>query len=383
MRCLQIVDSYTSVGGVERFVYNFTQLLEEKGFKTLIAAFEVEQGASWGDFQVGTKVMTDDVAGWEQLAAEFSPDIIVWHVQGARSAPVIERLSLSYKISATVHGAMCPSESRLYRDRDEICSKASGMGCYMRWYARQCGSSASPYSAFTAMRNHKKIMSALKACSHLYAISESVASFLHIEGIDKGKISIFINTLTDLVQLPELILPRNRGRIRLLYAGRLVYAKGVQYLIQAVHILRQRGLQAECIIAGEGWYQDKLKQLTEELDLAEHIRFAGKVPGDEIDEWYRECDMTVVPSIWPEPSCLVVPEARRHGKPVVVFEAGGLPEWAGFMDGIFVAKHASADSLADAILSVYDSDARERSRKKKGLERIDLIRDVTGIPVLL
>jgi glycosyltransferase involved in cell wall biosynthesis len=379
MRCLQIVDSYTSVGGVERFVYNFTQLMEEKGFKTLVAAFEVEEGASWGDSQVQTAVLPADPASWEQLAADFSPDIIIWHVQGSKSTPVIERLSLTYKISATVHGAMCPSESRLYRDRDEICSKASGPGCYVRWYMRKCGSSASPLSAHTAMQNHKRIMNALKMCSQVYAISESVASFLHIEGIDKGKISVFINTLSDLMQLPKLTLPSNKGRIKLLYAGRLVYAKGVQYLIQAVRILRERGHEAECIIAGEGWYQERLVQLAEELSLTEHVRFAGKVPGDQIDEWYRECDLAVVPSIWPEPSCLVVPEARMHGKPVVVFEAGGLPEWAGFMDGIFVAEHASSNSLADAILSVYDSDAWERSRKKQSADRVDLIRDVTGI----
>ncbi|WP_284641733.1 glycosyltransferase family 4 protein [Paenibacillus silviterrae] len=374
MRCLQIVESYSSAGGMERFVYNFTRLWEEQGGESLIAGFEIEGLQHWGNAKISSVVLPEQIEAWVEAANAYSPDLIVWHIQGPRSAAVIKRLSQSYPVSATIHGVMCPSGSRLCRDRDEICYQASGASCYSRWYLRKCGTSASPFAAYQAVKEHKQVMEALKRCERVYAVSQAIRGFLSIEGVSTDRITVFDNTLGGLKQLPALQLPAARGKLSLLYVGRLVYAKGVQYLLRAVRHLVDRGLEVECVIAGEGWYEPALRQLAEELKLPEQlVHFAGKVPGQVIDRYYAEADVVIVPSVWPDPSPLVVPEARKLGKPVIVFEAGGLPEWAEFMDGVLIAEHGRPDSLADTILKVYSKADINRSRTKQTQQRVDLI----------
>ncbi len=380
MRVLQLVESYSAAGGMERFVYNFTRKLEERGMETVLAGFSFEATDSWGSAALETVTLGNEPESWMAMAAAFQPDAVIWHIQGPRSAAVVERLAKRYLVTATVHGVMCPSHSRLFRDRDEICTRASGAGCYPRWYLRKCGTSASPYAAHEAIRTHRVVMDALQACHRVYAVSKAIERFLIIEGVAQSRIAVFDNTLGSIGNLPKVELPAPRvERLKLLCVGRLVYAKGVQYVIRAVGLLKQWGMEAQCSIVGDGWYEEKLMELADSLGISDRIHFVGKVPGSEMDRWYADCDVSIVPSIWPDPSPLVVPEARLAGKPVVVFEAGGLPEWSGYMDGVFVAEHANAESLAETILSVFSPDAEWRGGRRYAEQRADVIADLAAL----
>ncbi len=374
MRCLQIADAYNADGGMERFIYHFSRKFIKKGFETAVAAFDLEDDPRWGDDRIETMPIGGSCAELEKKMKTFSPDLIVWHAS-PRSAACVEKLSKDYPVAATVHGVLCPSGARLFRDRDEVCCRASGPGCYPRWYFRKCGSNVSPFEAARAVKNHKQMMNALKSCRRVYAISHAVKRFLAIEGVPEDRITVFDNTLGGILTAPPLQLPANKDRLDLLFTGRLVYAKGVQYLIRAVKLLLDRGVPAHCTIVGDGWYKEKLVRLTDELGLADFVTFAGKVDGREIHAWYDRCDLAAVPSIWPEPAGLVVPEARMKGKPVVVFQAGGLPEWSAFMDGIYVAKHADEKSLADVICQVVKGHCVPRLQQTEAA-RDDLIQDL-------
>lgn len=49
-------------------------------------------------------------------------------------------------------------------------------------------------------------------------------------------------------------------------------------------------------------------------------------PDENVSRIYWRCSVLLVPSLWPEPYGLVVPEALAHGTPVLVADVGGLPE---------------------------------------------------------
>ena len=99
-----------------------------------------------------------------------------------------------------------------------------------------------------------------------------------------------------------------------------------------------QGVDVHCTIVGDGWYRSTLEQLQRSLELGNHVRFTGQVSGADMKGWFDRSHVVVAPSVWPEPASLVVPEARRRGKPVVVFDVGGNPEWATLLDGIHVAR---------------------------------------------
>jgi glycosyltransferase involved in cell wall biosynthesis len=61
--------------------------------------------------------------------------------------------------------------------------------------------------------------------------------------------------------------------------------------------------------------------------LANRVRFQGHVSRDVIGEFYTNCSVAVVSSVWPEPFGAVGLEAMQYGVPVVAFDAGGIKEW--------------------------------------------------------
>lgn len=349
MKILQMVDYFGSFGGLERFIYNFSRKLINDGYDTLITALEAEE-ADWGEGHVPV-VHVGAVEHWEDCIRRYAPDLIVWHA-GPQSAAVLKSLSVNCPVIATVHGPVCPSGGRLFRDKDEICSKPGGMACLALWYMRKCGTNMNPRTAVQGLLHYNTMIEALRSCSKVYTVSNSLKEFLVIDGVPESKITIFDNTLGTLANHFPPLTPAKPGggEIRLLFIGRLVYNKGVQYFLRSIQLLQKRGLQATGTVVGEGWYLERLRRLARELGIENSVVFAGKVSGQEVNEWYNKSDVVVVPSIWPEPAGLVVPEARASGKPVVVFDAGGLPEWSQWLDGIYVSRAADAEHLADTIV---------------------------------
>ncbi|MEU4419718.1 glycosyltransferase family 4 protein [Actinoplanes sp. NPDC024001] len=104
------------------------------------------------------------------------------------------------------------------------------------------------------------------------------------------------------------------------YAGRLVYEKGVQHLLAAVPILRERHPGLRVVIAGDGPYRAELEALG-----TPEVTFAGFLGGHELTALMGASDCYVVPSIY-EPFGMVALEAAAAGTPVAVADTGGLAE---------------------------------------------------------
>lgn len=375
MNILQVVDHFGPYGGMERFIYDFTRRLQQAGAVSAVAALETDERHDWGAEPIRAVRIPGDPKAWNQWVDGFRPDLAIWHVSPG-TAEIARRLGARGPVAAVAHGPVCPSGVRLFRDKDEICDRPCGSACLVRWYGRQCGIRPEPWEAVRAVRRASRMLRTLRGCARVYAVSESLKNQLAADGIEERRLRVFDNTLGEIGgPFPPLRTPGWEGSLRLLFAGRVVYGKGAQYFLQAMRHLLDRGLPVDGTVIGDGWYMGKLKRRCRELGLTRRVRFAGQVPGKDMDAWYDQTDVAVAPSIWPEPAGLVVPEARRRGKPVVVFDAGGLPEWASWMDGIYVARRADAGHLADRIVeaAVGRAEPRVFAPRRK---RVDLIREL-------
>jgi glycosyltransferase involved in cell wall biosynthesis len=81
------------------------------------------------------------------------------------------------------------------------------------------------------------------------------------------------------------------------------------------------------LIVGDGPQRDELVRLAAQLGITERTQFAGAVPHAEVPQWLHRLDIYAAPSrLDSESFGVAVIEAGACGLPVVVSDAGGLPE---------------------------------------------------------
>jgi len=112
------------------------------------------------------------------------------------------------------------------------------------------------------------------------------------------------------------------GSDTIVFAGRLVYGKGVQDLIYAFGDIRSRIPMAKLLIVGDGCYRDKLER---QMGKNGGIEFAGEKSPKELAETLASCAVFVHPS-YSEGMPSAVSEASAVGLPVVATDAGGTRE---------------------------------------------------------
>lgn len=103
------------------------------------------------------------------------------------------------------------------------------------------------------------------------------------------------------------------------FIGRLTVEKGIGNLIDAM--ARVPPERARLVIAGRTSDND-MERLRVKAPQA-RIEFLGFVPPEE---FYRQIDVVVAPSIWEDPGPLVVADAAAAGRPVLGTRYGGMPE---------------------------------------------------------
>jgi glycosyltransferase involved in cell wall biosynthesis len=62
------------------------------------------------------------------------------------------------------------------------------------------------------------------------------------------------------------------------------------------------------------------------------FEFTTWLPQQDCESVYRQTDLLVVPSVWPEPFGLIGPETAQYGVPAVAFAPGGIVDW--LTDGV-------------------------------------------------
>lgn len=181
------------------------------------------------------------------------------------------------------------------------------------------------------------------------------------------------------------------GPLRLLYFGRLIHDKGVHTAIEAIGLLKQRGLadHVELTILGSGSpeYENDLQSLVVESDIGDRVHFADRVPRDEIPHWLGRFDVYLFTSIWPEPMARSVMEAMAAGLLVIGSEVGGQVEMLANEQNALTFKAEDAASLANHIVHVLDDPSLRlrlaRSGQQMVLERFTLQRMVDDIEAYL
>ena len=95
----------------------------------------------------------------------------------------------------------------------------------------------------------------------------------------------------------QILKSNYNGYKILLFAGRLVDWKGVDYLIKSLQLISRAIPKIKLLILGDGPEKLKLEKLVYDLDLLYNVEFMGEIKSTDLKKYYTLADVFVIPSI--------------------------------------------------------------------------------------
>lgn len=163
--------------------------------------------------------------------------------------------------------------------------------------------------------------------------------------------------------------PKESDEKIILSVGSLRWQKAHSFLIEACRILKEKSIQFRCIIVGEGPERSKLEQLICQYGLNNFVELKGAVFQEEIQSYYSQADMFVLPSI-SEGIPVSLMEAMSKEVPVITTRITGIPELVEHMKTGLLVSPKDAKQLSDAISILINSDKLREKLSKAGREKI-------------
>ncbi len=133
-----------------------------------------------------------------------------------------------------------------------------------------------------------------------------------------------------------------------LTVARLTKQKNIDVLIEALGILRGRGVDAQLQIVGDGDQREFLETKTRDLQLDAFVQFLGTRAQTDLPALYAQCDAFVLPSVR-EGMGLVLAEALLCGAPVIATNSGGVTDIVMENETGLLFPERDAHALADAL----------------------------------
>ncbi|MEW6684871.1 MAG: glycosyltransferase family 4 protein [Candidatus Edwardsbacteria bacterium] len=202
----------------------------------------------------------------------------------------------------------------------------------------------------------------------LTAISSYTAK--EIKDILAREVAIIPYTSTILRDEAKEVTSEKDSKKRILFVGRLVERKGVEYLIDAFNLIAGK-IEAKLIIVGEGPERHRLEELVKSYGLKERVVFKGRICQEELERCYANCDVFVLPAIVDskgdtEGLGVVLLEAMSYKKPVIASNLGGIVDIVRDGESGILVPEKNPQKLAEAILKILEDKDYARRLGEKG-----------------
>jgi glycosyltransferase involved in cell wall biosynthesis len=216
----------------------------------------------------------------------------------------------------------------------------------------------------------------LREAAAVVTLSESMKDDIVARDVDPDHVHVVPNGVD-----PEAFVPVARdqelaGRLGLRdrfvfgYVSNLDHRReGQELLIDAALELRRRGVDATALIVGDGSRREVLEAHAVEREAGDAVHFTGRIPHDQVSQYYAQLDVFVIPRINERAARLVTPlkpfEAMALGLPLVVSDLPALQEITGNGDRGLTFTTGDASSLADVLegLAASPTDRQELADK--------------------
>jgi glycosyltransferase involved in cell wall biosynthesis len=202
--------------------------------------------------------------------------------------------------------------------------------------------------------NDQMLKRHLKRFPKVICVSEFVKKDLDSRGFDPSRTVAIPNG----IEIPCTAPVKEEDFI--LFMGRLVNTKGLEFLIQAMRLI-----DCKLVICGGGPLQEKLQRQIKKNGLQGKIEMTGRVCEERKCELLSSCKLFVMPSIF-ESYGIAVAEAMSYGKAIVATNIGGLPEVVG--DGGLLCRPKDSEDLAKLIRELLMNKELREEKSAKALK---------------
>ena len=167
--------------------------------------------------------------------------------------------------------------------------------------------------------------------------------------------------------------PGPRPAHALLYVGSLSSTtpyKNVPLLLQAVHDLVPRYPEISLALVGDGDMTTAYAERADELGIASHVTFRGRLGGAELVEAYQGASVLALPTLFDSAPTVLV-EAMACGVPVVSTTVGGIPDLVDDdVEGLLVPP-ADLAAFTSALDRVLGDPVRAKAMGEAGRARVE------------
>ena len=213
-----------------------------------------------------------------------------------------------------------------------------------------------------------------KRMDKLHYISDDLFGVSKKLGFNQTKPSMKITPAIDINRFnnEENVAKKNipNDCLHLTTIARLHWKKGLDYTLEALAKLADKGVDFRYTIIGDGQEYERLKFTTHQLNLTEKVVFIGKLSPEEVKQELNDTDVYVQYSIQ-EGFCNAVLEAQAMGCLCVVSDAEGLSENVLHDVTGYVVEKRNSEALAKKLMEVINL-----PEKDKGAMRQNAIRRV-------
>ena len=152
--------------------------------------------------------------------------------------------------------------------------------------------------------------------------------------------------------------------------SRLEPIKGMDLVVPALAEVLKVHPDTQLLVVGDGSLRASMEQQAVELGCADHIRFVGRQPQEELPQWYGQMDIVLMPSR-SEGFGLTAIEAMACGCVMVASDTGGLPEVV--RDGVCGLLHRTEDvaDMASKITSLIGDPTLYDKLRTQSLQEVE------------
>lgn len=215
----------------------------------------------------------------------------------------------------------------------------------------------------------KYVLAFYRSCDEVWAVNHKTADVLRAYGY-QGDIRVMPNG-TDYQPLPEETyqaairrFPLREGIPTLLFMGQQDFKKNTRSILKACALLKQKGMDYQLLMVGEGQDWERLKALAKELDIADKVIFTGFIGDRNVSlALHRRADLLVFPSIY-DNAPMVVREAATMGTPALLVEGSCSAEGVTHGENGYLCQD-SPESIAQGIEAALPTASAVGQRAKE------------------
>lgn len=205
----------------------------------------------------------------------------------------------------------------------------------------------------------KNLVKKLNKVKQVYTVSNDMIDELKSYGYC-GEVKVIrngatFNRINNLEEVKKLAIQKynlaNKENI-FLYVGHIVKFKNLEFTINALKIIKDRGINFKMLFVGHGFDDDYFKNLCKKLGLEENVIFTGQITDkDLLSSLYGAGELFLFPSIFDNDPLTIVEAALHHVPAITIKNTGSSERITNNVSGFVVENDVQefADKIIEAI----------------------------------